>query len=48
MTTDRANLLAREALIRIIVERMRKGVRRRCDKGLSPNSVWREINRHRV
>jgi hypothetical protein len=45
MTTSKANELAREALIKIIVAQMRTAVRRRCDKGLSPVGMWREVHR---
>jgi hypothetical protein len=42
--TSTANELAREALIKIIVAKMRAGRKRRYDVGLSPNHLWRVIH----
>lgn len=45
MTTANANELARAALLKIIVAKMRTAVRRRWDKGMSPVGMWQEIHR---
>lgn len=45
MTTAKANELAREALIEIIVARMRKSASRRFGECMSPNAIWRNLHR---
>jgi hypothetical protein len=46
VTTAEVNDLARQTLIKIIVNQLQKGVRRRFGVGLSPKQLWRDVHKH--